>query len=98
MKTQEWSKTKLELLENDENDNKVEKPFVKQTVERILRRSEKDMKELNDKNEEFGRRANGEVIPSGDEDTPPAEGMVVNPFFKAGMVDEALEKEEKEKE
>ena len=81
-----------------QNSNQVEKPFVKHTVERILRKTEKDMKEMNDKNEEFGRRANGEVIPSSDEDTPPAEGMVENPFFKAGIVDEALEKEEKEKD
>ena len=53
MKTQEWSKSKLKLLENDENSNKVEKPFVKHTMETILRKTEKDMKKMNEINEDF---------------------------------------------
>ena len=96
MRQQEWSKTKLKLLEEDEKRNKMEKPFVKKTMERIKNKSEEEMKRMDNTNVKFGRRANGEEIPSDEEETPPAEGLVENPFFEGGNDDEALEKIEKE--
>ena len=88
----------MDKLVKLENDDKEEKTFVKSTLHMILRQSEKNMKEMSEENEKSGMKANGEVNTSSDDETPPANGMVQNPFFQPGAEDKALKKDDEEKE